>query len=263
MSFINRQYDYFGNSMIDYNSQGYEGATYQGGNCGCSNCLKGGKMNTLEQLPQNQYLGSRNLQLGNRSGYDMNIMASNGSPQLNDDFMVPSMAGYHRNMGYTDPYESGRLARVKAQDIMSQTPPLYDRFHMINNIPMNGSMLVNKNMEGGNIFDDFIHGVSTIGADIIGAIPIPGTGIIKNIWQHLPDIAKTLSPGYHYPYDNNPSVPTPSKPVVGHYTPAQIAKINKYAPKGRGKRGSHLEYPKKGSQEAKQKMAYLRSLRKN
>ncbi len=278
MSYINREYNHEGNYLIDYDNDGVEIANYEGGNCGCSNCLKGGALDRDDYVyngnrsnfgdPKGQYLGHRNIQTGNISSNQMYKMAHHQRVDNTDNFQIPSSAGYVRSFGYEDPYQNARLAHIKNDNSGKLHPKSYANLHQINNFPMNGDNLrymPNGNydnivdMEGSGWFDDLLHGVSTIGADIIGKVPVVGS-VFKPLWQHLPDIAHALSPGYHYPYGENQPKPEPPRAPIT-YTSNQLDKY-KSAASAHNIKGRGLKYPKKGSQEARNKMAYLRSLRR-
>lgn len=114
-------------------------------------------------------------------------------------------------------------------------------------------------IEGGNFFDE----LSNMMPDILGNVPIVGS-ILKPVTKFTLDVLD--------PYRKNPKNPENQQQGNAYtyvyqkpkssYNKEQQAILDKMKGKGIRKKKVSFYRPKKGSPEAKAKMAYLRSLRK-
>lgn len=113
-------------------------------------------------------------------------------------------------------------------------------------------------IEGGNIFDELANAMPSI----VGNVPIFGA-LLKPAAQFTLDVLD--------PYRKNPRNPKqpevePYKqpayqPLTTNYSSSQQNIMNRLKGNGRPKKRVSFYRPKKGSAEAKAKMAYLRSLK--
>jgi hypothetical protein len=122
---------------------------------------------------------------------------------------------------------------------------------------------IHKYMLGGNFFDT----LSNMMPDILSYVPIAGP-VLKEVTKGVLEVLD--------PYRKNPQFQKPTKPLTPEfvaYRPIKdtynikqkeiIEKLNKKPSKTKGGINYKKVHFKKGSIEAKEKMAYLRSLRKS